>query len=352
MLSAAFVFLCAFIFFISHHSHHINSVGSLPHFDLARASVADDVKGLWIAGEDATFVLQHDLNATFFFVEDNPGKGIDPVRSFLLRAELNVRQLFHHLLFRPNCVEREAQDPYGASCAPPSTGRQQIVVDVGCNRGWYSFMAASYGHTVYAFDPQPHCHSLLTATVRLNGFHQLVHFTNAFVTDIPNFSMDIKKRTGCMGGFPNNNFNGYADRFRKPLEALAGANQTVHIGSVALDDMFHPDTHDILLLKMDVEGHESHAINSATRLLSKNAVRNILVEFNLPMMGRQPEGIKKMKRMSLELVKKLMEEYRYKVKASHKGHWTKQAEMSLLAWEELFTESRDAFVTIDAWFYK
>lgn len=310
---------------------------------------ANATKHSWIPGEDVTFVLQEDFNATFFFVEDNPGKGIDPVRAFLLRAEKNVRSLFHHLLYRPGCAEREQEDPWGAGCVTTTDNRQQIVLDVGSNRGWYSLVSASYGHRVYCFDPQPHCRTLLSSEIVMNGYSDLITFTHAFVTDIPNFSMDVMMRTGCMGGFPNNNEQGYADRFRKPLDRLEGANKTMAVGSVVLDDMFDGSKHDILLLKMDVEGHEIHALATAKKLLEKRAIRNIIIEFNIPMMGRQKEGLVEMKRLVLNLIKSLMNEYGFKAKSSHKGDWRRQSVMKVEEWDRLFTTS---FLTVDAWFFQ
>eukprot|EP00178_Gracilaria_changii_P013969 TRINITY_DN3954_c0_g1_i1.p1 TRINITY_DN3954_c0_g1~~TRINITY_DN3954_c0_g1_i1.p1 ORF type:complete len:366 (-),score=54.64 TRINITY_DN3954_c0_g1_i1:949-2046(-) len=316
------------------------------------SSLANDLKAEWLPSEDVTFVLQRDMDATFFFVEDDPKHGIDPVRSFLLRAETSIRSVFRHLLYRPGCEMREKTERWGNSCAAEDTKKEQIVIDVGCNRGWYSLMAAAYGHRVYAFDPQPHCRTLLSASILVNGFHELVTFTHAFVTDQTDETMAVRRRTGCMGGFPNNNHAGYADKFRKPLDRLAGANDTVTVRGVSLDEIFDAERHDVLLLKMDVEGFESHALGSGRRLLEEGAIRNIIMEFNIPMMSRQPEGVERMKERSLELVRQLMEEHAYKAKGSHKGSWKTQKEMTMGEWEQLFSRERDMFVTIDAWFYK
>lgn len=315
------------------------------------SKLAISQKRNWITGEDVTFILQEDMNATFFFVEDDPTRGIDPIRNFLLGKEKVVRSLFHHLLFLPGCVEREQEKPYGTSCPKMSDTHQNVVLDVGSNRGWYSLMSAAYGHTVYSFDPQPHCKTLLTASIIMNGFDDLITFIHAFVTDITQFSLPVKRRTGCMGGFPNNNHEGYADRFRKPLDRLPGANETVTVGSVRLDDLFDPKTHMILLMKMDVEGHELHALASAKRLLKARAIQNIVMELNMPMMSRQKEGKDEMKRKMLALITELITEHGFKSKSSGRGHWSAQKPMTLEEWRGLFTVERDAFFTLDVWFY-
>lgn len=361
VLIVPLIALCCLIFTITSptlHSDLLPHTSAIRHFTVHTSALqesselAENLKALWIPSEDVKFVLQKDMNATFFFVEDDPGRGIDPVRSFLLRAEKNIRELFHHLLYTPGCAAREKSEKWGNSCVNTTDHRHQIVVDVGSNRGWYSLMAAAYGHHVYAFDPQPHCHTLLSASILINGFSHLINFTNAFVSDSPGNVVEVKRRTGCMGGFPNNNHAGYADRFRKPLERLPGANQKVPVGSVSLDDMFNPEKHDVVLLKMDVEGFESHALASANRLLKSGAIRNIILEFNLPMMSRQPEGIANMKKKSLQLINRLTEEYGYTAKSSHKGSWKTQAPMTMHEWEQLFTQRRDSFSTVNVWFYR
>jgi FkbM family methyltransferase len=52
----------------------------------------------------------------------------------------------------------------------PSTGLPPLVVDVGAHVGWFSMLAASYGCRVIAFEPQPHAHPFLNATITLNGW--------------------------------------------------------------------------------------------------------------------------------------------------------------------------------------
>lgn len=318
-----------------------------------RNSFAESTKAEWIPGEHVRVVLQQDLNATFFFVEDDAGEGIDPIRSFLMSAEGTIRELFHHLLFRPGCSDREQREHWGAACVSSTVdARKQVVLDVGANRGYYSLLAASYGHLVYSFDPQPHCASLLKATVVFNGYEDRIFFHHRYVSDQPDKAIQVRKRTGCTGTFPNDNHDGWADSFRKPLETYDTANNVVQVSGVALDNLFDPKLHDVLLLKMDIEGHETHALASAKKLLEGNAVRNIVVEFNLPMLGRQADGIVKMKTQTVELIKWLMNDLGYACKGSHKGHWKVQEEMALREWEELFALERDMFVTIDAWFFK
>lgn len=48
------------------------------------------------------------------------------------------------------------------------------MVDVGAHVGWFTLLAASYGCRVLAFEPQPHAHTFLNASIVLNGFQDRV----------------------------------------------------------------------------------------------------------------------------------------------------------------------------------
>ncbi|KAI0558173.1 S-adenosyl-L-methionine-dependent methyltransferase [Gracilaria domingensis] len=315
-------------------------------------SLADDLKAEGLSSENVTFVLQNDMNATFFFVEDDPKRNMDPARADLLNTEENVRSLFHHLLFRPACRMREEIKQWGNSCAKRDENREQVVIDVGCNRGYYSLMAATYGSRVYAFDPQPHCTTLLSASVFANGLQDLVKLKNAFLTNKTGETIEVRRGAGCSSTFRNDNHYGYADAFGKALDPISGANLTVTVGGVSLDDLFDADRHDVLLLKVDVEWFLSHALASGKKLLERGAVRNIVLDFNLSMITRHEGSLEVVKDKSMHLVRQLMDEYRYKSKGSHKGNWEMQEEMRVEDWETLLSKEESKPISTDAWFYK
>lgn len=313
------------------------------------------VRSQWIKDETAVIVLNNDMNSTFFFIEDRPEDGIDPIRKFVHTHEGHARALFRHLLYRPACKEIDTGRLYGTGCAidEKRTGkRKPIVLDVGCNRGYYSLMSASYGHTVYAFDPQPHCSSMLSAMVLLNGFDHKLKYTHAYVSHKITDKMTVRKRTGCTGTFPNDNDTGWADSFRRPLEVLEGANDEIEVGGVRLDDMFNSKEHDILLMKVDVEGHEAQAIASSKKLLEDGAVQNVFMELNLPMMGKQKGGLNETKTVTRKMVRWLMHDLGYQSKTNVRGMWGSQTPMSDADWDLLLTLKDNAWTTLDAWFYK
>lgn len=314
-------------------------------------SSARELKSLWVPEEIITVVLHQDINATFFFVEDNPAGGIDPIRNFLLNHEESIRALFHYLLKDSCGIEKPPNlGRWGTRCPPEdNSGRSRLVVDVGANRGFYTFLSAALGHRVLSFDPQPHCASLLTLAVALNGFDCQIEFHNKYVSNKPDEKMVSYKRTGCVGTYPNDNDNGWGSYFRRPLTSIPGANDEIEISGVSLDDLLSPSTHDIILLKIDVEGHESHVFQSAEKLIDGGAVQNILVELNMPMMKRQVEGFDIIKKRTLSWIRWILK-LGFKCKGSHLGHWTSQDPQPMRHWEQLMEDG--GFVTADMWCYK
>jgi len=157
------------------------------------------VRNEWLEGENVTIVLNKDLNSSFFFIEDRPDGGIDPIRKFVHENEANIRQLYHHLLYRPGCARRDLKSLWGGICAPEQTKRDRrdrIVIDVGANRGYYVLLAAAYGYKVHGFDPQPHCINMLGMEVILNGFTPLIDLHHKYVSNEIKNSMRIRRRTG------------------------------------------------------------------------------------------------------------------------------------------------------------
>lgn len=290
-------------------------------------------------------MLQQELNTSFFFVEDAPDRGIDPMRSFLQRAESNVRELYYHLLYKPGCEARDAEKRWGTVCS-----KDGIVVDVGANRGYYTLLAASYGHDVLAFEPQPHCNALLSAAVLLSGLACHVDVRGSFASDDKGADMNVLRRTGCTGTFPNDDHDGWASGFRKPLRELAGADDVVRVFGERIDEAIVAPEVNVRLMKIDAEGHEASALQSARSLLRQSRVDNLLIEFNVPMLKRQAQGWGTMKKKTIESISWLMNDLGYKAKGSHKGHWTMQDPMKLEEWTVLFDDP--SFTTIDAWFYK
>jgi len=143
---------------------------------------------------------------------------------------------------------------------PPSEG---IFVDVGANLGYFSLMAASMGYQVAAFEPMHRNMAKLASSVKRNVFADRIklymlaasHETGAVV------SMEATHKTNSGNG--------------KIVKTSHGARDTAE--TIRLDEILNQN---VVAIKIDVEGHEAHAIQGASKLLCSNIVRYVIIELS------------------------------------------------------------------------
>ena len=134
----------------------------------------------------------------------------------------------------------------------PST----VVVDVGSFAGDFALIAASFGCQVYIFEPHPFRYSLIAASVALNGLEGNTYLYNNAI---------CSSKTGIKIVLDNG----------LTRQSISG---NVSIPCVTLDQIF--PSHDIFLLKVDVEGYESDVLfNSSSKLLDEKRIENLIVEY-------------------------------------------------------------------------
>lgn len=147
----------------------------------------------------------------------------------------------------------------------PATGRRPLVVDVGAHVGWFSALAASYGCRVLSFEPQPHAHPFLNATITLNGWTERWRSVWGAVS------------SGEAGGARMKmvNRHGWDNWDVTELVPLEDPDDGDEVPVWRLDDLVRED---VALLKIDAEGHEDYVVASAASLLANHKVGAILVE--------------------------------------------------------------------------
>jgi FkbM family methyltransferase len=134
-----------------------------------------------------------------------------------------------------------------------------LFIDVGANVGAYSILAASCGAEVVAYEPVASTFHALDLNVRLNGFEARVSRRNCGVSDI----------RGALS---------FTTAFDSVNHVAAGAEAGQTIEVVRLDD--EALTADQCMLKIDVEGFETHVIDGAERLLKSGRVAAVVLELN------------------------------------------------------------------------
>lgn len=172
----------------------------------------------------------------------------------------------------------------------------KVMIDVGANVGWFSLLAASYGAEVFAFEPNVinvvrFCESQL-----LNGWSlaENLEANNRIHTYLKGVGSEHGQVLQMYTPDPKNpgsyTFNqGLAkDHFAKrkaagDLQQLdEGGLPIVTLDALAKDQGWLSKNNDvkIVLMKMDIEGHEPMALRGSKELLRANIIENILMEFN------------------------------------------------------------------------
>ena len=145
-----------------------------------------------------------------------------------------------------------------------------VFLDIGANLGVFSLRLAPMmrqGH-VYAFEPNPKIHELFARSVHLNGLKHWIDIFEAGASD-RELEMVLSVPDGHAGG---------ATVTEASLESAAhsaAAGERIRVSTI--DKMLENlDQFDIA--KIDVEGHELHALRGMSRLLAHSPEAVILFE--------------------------------------------------------------------------
>lgn len=148
-------------------------------------------------------------------------------------------------------------------------------VDVGANVGYFTLLAASRvgrGGHVFSVEPSPYAYGKLAATVRTNGLSQ-----------VRTFQMGLSSAEGELPLYVAPASHG----FHSPSMG-GGAETAVTVPVRRLDDCLDEwGVETVDLMKLDVEGHESHVLEGAADSLASGRIRAVLVEFNDHWLRRQ-----------------------------------------------------------------
>lgn len=139
------------------------------------------------------------------------------------------------------------------------------VVDIGCNVGYFSLLAARLvgeGGAVYAYDPSETNCRLLRRSASENGLDNIQVHCKALANGVSQYA------------YIEGDGNGVLQHLNLDGPATCGAVVTTASLDAELPDTFKPN-----LIKLDVEGAEHLVLNGARRIL-KNHAPVILSEFS------------------------------------------------------------------------
>lgn len=195
---------------------------------------------------------------------------IDPVSNFGFR------------LFKDGIYEPETIEILERVLEPGDT-----FVDLGANEGYFSVLASRLvgDGRVFAIEPQQRCWPVIV--------QNLVENDCANVTLVP---YGVSKEAGSFEMVLTPQTNTGASSFVASKRASLWPRQTVHV--LPLDEIFERyGIGEVALIKIDIEGYELDALESARQVLGSGRIEKLLVEIHpkqLAALGRDPAEVQKL----------------------------------------------------------
>lgn len=153
-------------------------------------------------------------------------------------------------------------------------GPGDIVIDVGAHWGYFTLLAATLcgeRGRVFAFEPHPRNHDLLTKNIRVNRLTNVVAIQKA-----------VANHTGTAKLFQARSSAGHSLCSIPPGWRLPHGcpNDAIGVDTVALDDFCAQSSVEPRLIKIDIEGAEPLALAGMQCLIERNPLLVLITEFN------------------------------------------------------------------------
>lgn len=138
---------------------------------------------------------------------------------------------------------------------------KRTFLDIGAYFGLYSLLAAKTGlfSEIFAFEADRYTFGQLQGNIFLNKFERSIFARCAAISD-----------HSYEGNFWESRYHPEGNRGGVGL-AFAPSSETTRVQCLALDEVLDFSDRS-LVIKVDVEGHEIHALSGMKRLLSENSV--------------------------------------------------------------------------------
>ena len=151
-----------------------------------------------------------------------------------------------------------------------------VFMDLGANEGYFSVIASLlvFCGQVFAIEPQPRCHSIISMNLHLNGCENVIILPVA----VSDFDGQLKL---YLHPATNTGATSIMKISRLPV-------RSIKVNCLTLQSLM--DTHGINqidLLKVDIEGAESKVILGSKTIFRNGRVRVIAIEYHPKILARQ-----------------------------------------------------------------
>jgi FkbM family methyltransferase len=138
-----------------------------------------------------------------------------------------------------------------------------LFIDIGANAGSYTVLAsAAVGARVYAFEPAPSAYDRLVENVRLNGAEVRVICLN----------VAVGRAEGVV------RFTSGLDTINHVAAASEHGPKMIDVRVCTLDTALGSESPS--MVKIDVEGYETPALEGAHQVLSSSSLHSVIMELN------------------------------------------------------------------------
>ena len=153
---------------------------------------------------------------------------------------------------------------------------ESTVIDVGANIGWYTMLAASMARTVVALEPEPENFGLLSRSVVLNDFHNVVLRQQAVSDQDGEVALYLS----------GTNKGGHSIVWKE--------SNSIRVASVTLDSLIKElGLQTIDFLKIDAESAEPRILRGFRRSLEAGFAKFIILEYSPVVWGEDEELLRR-----------------------------------------------------------
>jgi FkbM family methyltransferase len=162
-----------------------------------------------------------------------------------------------------------------------------VALDLGANMGYFSLLFAKYvgkEGKVYAFEPHPTNCTVLSKSIKANGFDNIMVVQKA-----------VSNKLGLASLHFNESGSGGSSVYKRNLPNVDEQNRHIEVETISLDTFFeHEGWPAVDIIKMDIEGAENVALVGAKQLIQRSPKLKMVMEFNPNVQtdaGVSPEGL-------------------------------------------------------------